>query len=66
MARRSGQKGYVERKGNAYYVRFWTDVPGQEKRSHKSLRLCPVSSPGKLTRPERQSINPWCYVPHAV
>ena len=31
MARRSGQSGYVERNGNAYYVRFWTDVPGQEK-----------------------------------
>ena len=54
MARRSGQNGYVERKGNAYYVRFWMDVPGQEKRAHKSVRLCQVSGPGKMTKPERE------------
>ena len=54
MARRSGQSGYVEKKGNAYYVRFWIDVPGQEKRAHKSVRICPVSGPGKITKPERE------------
>ena len=54
MARRSGQNGYVEQKGNAYYVRFWMDVPGQERRAHKSVRLCPVSGPGKMTKPERE------------
>lgn len=54
MARRSGQNGYIERKGNAYYVRFRIDVPGREKRAHKSVRLCPASGPGKLTKPERQ------------
>jgi integrase len=42
MARRSGQGGYIERKGNAFYVRFRIDVPGQEKRAYKSVRICPA------------------------
>lgn len=54
MSRRSGQSGYIDRKGNAYYVRFWVDVPGQEKRAHKSVRICPISGPGKLSKPERE------------
>jgi len=54
MARRSGQAGYIEKKGNAYYVRFWIDVAGQEKRAHKSIRICPVSGLGKLNKPERE------------
>lgn len=54
MSRRSGQCGYVERKGNAYYVRYWCDVVGQEKRVHKSVRLCPVSGPGKLNQRQRE------------
>src|SRR5712692_2275379 len=54
MARRSGQCGYLERKGNSWYVRFWIDVAGQEKRAHKSVRLCPVKGPGALAKPERE------------
>src|SRR5436305_13240924 len=54
MSRRSGQSGYIEQKGNAYYVRFWIDVPGQEKRAHKSIRICPANGPGRLTKPERE------------
>src|SRR5580704_744819 len=54
MARRSGQGGYVERKGNAFYVRFRIDVPGQEKRAYKSVRICPAFGPGKMTKPERE------------
>jgi integrase len=54
MARRSGQDGYIERKGNAYYVRFWIDVPGRVKRVHKSVRICPLSGPGNMTKPERE------------
>ena len=54
MSRRSGQSGYIEKKGNAFYVRFWIDVPGQEKRAHKSIRICPISGPGKMTKPERE------------
>ena len=51
MSRRSGQDGYVERKGNWYHVRFWQDVG--PKRVHRSVRICPVSGPGSLTKPER-------------
>lgn len=54
MSRRSGQQGHIERKGDAFYVRFWLDVPGQDKRVHKSIRICPVKGPGQLTKPERQ------------
>ena len=54
MTRRSGQVGYIERKGNAFYVRFWMDVPGQEARKHMSVRICPVSGPARMTKPERE------------
>ncbi len=54
MSRRSGQNGHIERKGNAFYVRFWMDISGQDKRVHKSVRICPVSGLGKLTKPERE------------
>ena len=54
MSRRSGQDGYIERKGNNYVVRFWMDVPGQEKRAHKSVRICPVTGPGKLNKSQRE------------
>ncbi len=54
MSRRSGQNGYIERKGSAYVVRFWMDVPGQERRVHKSIRICPISGPGKMSKPERE------------
>ena len=53
MARRSGQVGYEERKGNWYHVRFRKDVPGQEKRAYLSVPICPISGPGALTKPER-------------
>lgn len=54
MARRSGQCGYLEQKGNSWYVRFWMDVAGQEKRAHKSVRICPAKGPGALAKPERE------------
>jgi integrase len=54
MARRSGQSGYLERKGNSWYVRFWIDIAGQEKRAHKSVRICPVKGPKALAKPERE------------
>jgi integrase len=54
MARRSGQYGYLEEKGKSWYVRFWIDVPGQEKRAHRSVRICPVKGPGALAKPERE------------
>lgn len=54
MSRRSGQFGYIEKKGNAFYVRFWIDVSGREKRAHKSIRICPIHGPGKMTKSERE------------
>ncbi len=54
MARRSGQNGYLVKKGNQWYVRFYIDVPGQEKRRRLSIKVCPVSGPGKMTKPERE------------
>jgi integrase len=53
MSRRSGQSGSVERKGKYFVVRFWQDEAGQEKRIHRSIRICPVSGPGSMTKPER-------------
>jgi len=54
MSRRSGQSGHIAVKGKYYVVRFWIDVPGQEKRRHASVRVCPISGLGRLTKPERE------------
>jgi integrase len=54
MSRRSGQCGSIERKGLYYVVRFWQDVAGQEKRAHRSVRICPVNGTGSMTKPERE------------
>jgi integrase len=54
MSRRSGQCGSIEKKGGFYVVRFWLDVPGQELRVHKSVRICPVKGQGTMTKPERE------------
>jgi integrase len=54
MSRRSGQTGYIEKKGNAFYVRFRIDVLGQEKRAYASVRICPTFGPGTMTKPERE------------
>jgi integrase len=53
MSRRSGQSGYIEKKGKAFHVRFRIDVPGQENRAYTSVRICPISGPGSMTKPER-------------
>jgi site-specific recombinase XerD len=54
MSRRSGQSGYIEKRGNAFYVRFRIDVQGQEKRAYRCVRICPSSGLGKMTKPERE------------
>jgi integrase len=54
MSRRSGQSGHVEKSGRWYVVRFWQDVPGQEKRVHKRERICPVKGPGSMTESARE------------
>lgn len=52
MARRSGQSPKPEIHGGWWTVRFWIDVPGQEARVRVRERICPVSGPGLLPRPE--------------
>lgn len=54
MSRRTGQKGHIEQSGKWWVVRWWMDVEGQEKRSLKRARICPIFGPGKLTKSERQ------------
>jgi integrase len=54
MSRRS-QVGSIEASGKWYVIRFWKDVPGQEKRIHASERICPISGPGSLTKAERNN-----------
>lgn len=54
MSRRSGQAGTIVKEGGWYRVRFRLDVPGQYERVQKSIKICPVSGPGLLTKPERE------------
>ncbi len=54
MSRRS-QVGSVEKSGKWFVVRFWKDVPGQDERIHASVRICPSSGPGSLTKAERRT-----------
>jgi integrase len=44
----------LQRQVRVYHVRFRIDVPRQEKRSYKSVPLCPVSGPGALNEPQRE------------
>src|SRR5208282_914119 len=34
-------------------VRWWMDVPGQEERTHKRAKICPVSGAGSLSKSAR-------------
>ena len=52
MSRRSGQKGQVVKKGKMWHVRFYVDVPGQDKRQRKSVPIGPSRGKDKLTKPE--------------
>ena len=54
MSRRTGQRGHIERSGRWWVVRWWMDVPAQEKRRHIRERVCPISGPGSLSKSERQ------------
>jgi integrase len=50
MSRRAGQSGSLEVSGKWIVVRWWEDVPGQEKRVHKRARVCPITGAGSLSR----------------
>jgi integrase len=54
MSRRTGQNGHIERSGKWWVVRWWQDIAGQHKRSHKRARICPISGVGKLSASERK------------
>src|SRR5260221_14612081 len=54
LSRRTGQNGHIEKSGRWFVVRFWKDIPGQEKRMHVRERICPVVGPGLLSKSERK------------
>ena len=54
MTRRRGQDGSIETSGKWTVVRFWIDVPGQDKRRHVCERICPKSGPGVLSKSEQK------------
>jgi len=53
MSRRTGQAGHIERSGKWWVVRWWMDVQGEEERSHRRAKICPVSGVGSLSKSER-------------
>lgn len=56
MSRRSGQDGskpYIE--GGWWKFRLWVDVPGQEKRRHLAIKICPVEGSGALNASQREA-----------
>src|SRR5437879_11164767 len=55
MSRRSGQNGSIQKDGKWYVVRYWKDVPGQEKRVRVRAKICPISGPGKLSVSEEHT-----------
>jgi integrase len=54
MDRRRGQNGHIEESGRWFVVRFWKDVPGQEKRALVRVRICPISGAGSLSASARE------------
>ena len=54
LLRRTGQNGHIEKSGRWFVVRFWKDIPGQERRTHVRERICPISGPGLLSKSERK------------
>jgi len=58
MTRRSGQSGYVMRKGRMWHGRFWEDVAGQDARVRRSvpLGLCKVMSKSEARRKLRSML----------
>ena len=54
MSRRSGQSGTIVKEGGWFRVRFRIDVPGQYKRKQMSVKICPTSGLGLLTKSERE------------
>ena len=56
MSRRPGQDGSQEfKEGGWWKFRLWVDVPGQIKRAHPSIQICPVKGPGTLNKSQREA-----------
>jgi integrase len=56
MSRRPGQDGSTEfKEGGWWKFRVWVDVPGQIKRAHPSIPICPVKGPGALNKSQREA-----------
>jgi integrase len=56
MSRRPGQDGSTEfKEGSWWKFRLWVDVPGQIKRAHPSIPICPVKGPGALNKSQREA-----------
>lgn len=54
MSRRRGQSGHLEMSGKWWIVRWWMDVPGQDKRALKRAKVCPISGAGSLSKSARE------------
>jgi integrase len=54
LSRRTGQDGHIEKSGKWFVVRFWKDIPGQDRRTHVRERICPIAGPGLLSKSERK------------
>jgi hypothetical protein len=54
MSRRTGQSGHIEESGKWWVVRWWMDVPDQDKRVHKRARICPITGRGSLSKSARE------------
>src|ERR1700733_14688562 len=52
MSRRSGQNPQPVIHRGWWTIRYWIDVPGQEKRMRVRAKICPASGRGLLTRSE--------------
>jgi hypothetical protein len=56
MSRRRGQDGSIEDRNGKWTVRYWLDVPGQNKRDRPRHLLGPSRGPGKLTYSEARRL----------
>src|SRR5262249_28585286 len=43
-----------EQHGKFWTVRFWLDVPGNEEREYRRVKICPVTGAGLLNRSQRK------------
>ena len=54
MSRRTGQNGHIEKSGRWFVVRYWKDIPGQDRRLHVRECICKISGHGLLSKSARK------------